>query len=111
MTTKPHRRAIVCAARSAFPLRLRLVARSQRKRGRPFEMGAHMRRSGRGVASQNRPRDRPVLADGGFEDLRGQNVADLRHDERQMEPRRQLAQLQVAGERHRRVMEGGVSAR
>ena len=80
----------------------------ERQRGGAFEMGADVRRSGRWVASQNCVGDRAVLAHRGFEHLRGENVADLRHDERQMEPRRDLAQLQVAGERHCRVVEGGV---
>jgi hypothetical protein len=79
----------------------------QRQRGRPLEMGEHMRRGGRGVA-QDCAGDCAVLARRGFEDLRGPDVVDLGHNERQMEPRRDLAQLQVVGERHHRVMEGGV---
>ena len=39
---------------------------------------------------------------------RVEHVADLRHDERQLQPRRKLAQLKIVGEPHHRVMERGV---
>ena len=71
-------------------------------------MGAHAARRGFRVALEDRRGDRAVLADRGFEHLGGQDVADLRHDERQMQARRELAQLLVSGERHHRIMEGGV---
>jgi hypothetical protein len=35
-------------------------------------------------------------------------VADRGHDERQLQPDRQIAQLNIVGKRHRRIVEGGV---
>ena len=71
-------------------------------------MGAHARRRGARVALEDRPRDGAVLPNRSLEHRRRQDVADLGHDERQLQPRRQLAKLKIVGKRHHRIVEGGV---
>ena len=71
-------------------------------------MGAHPRRRGFRVSLDDRFRDCAMLLNGDFEHGLRQNVADLRHDERQLQPQRQIAELQIVGERHHGVVEGGV---
>ena len=71
-------------------------------------MGAHRRRGGRAVAVDDRLGDRAVLADRSAHHLDRQRAADLGHDQRQAQARRQLLQLLVAGEAHHRGVERGV---
>ena len=96
--------------RRASPVRFQVAGRPprQRKSGGAFEMGAHARRRGFRVAIENCLRDGAVLLNRGLEHGWRQHIADLGHDERQLQPRRELAQLKIVGERHHRVMEGGV---
>jgi hypothetical protein len=80
----------------------------ERHRRGALEMRAHPRRRGFRIACENRLGDGAMLLDRGFEHGRGQHIADLGHDERQLQPRRELAELKIVGKRHHRVVEGGV---
>ena len=71
-------------------------------------MGAHARRRGFRVVIENCLRDGAVLLHRRVEHGWRQHVADLGHDERQLQPRREIAKLKIVGQRHHRVVEGGV---
>ena len=71
-------------------------------------MLAHARRRGGRIALEDRLGDGAVFPDRRLEHGRRQHVADLRHDQRQLQPHRQLAQLKIVCERHHGVVEGGV---
>jgi hypothetical protein len=71
-------------------------------------MGAHAGVGGLGVARQNGGGDLAVLADGGFEHIGSEDVADLRHDQWQAQAKHNVPQLPVAAQLNDRRMEKGV---
>ena len=71
-------------------------------------MGARGGRRRSAVAVDDRLGDGAVLAHRSAHHLDRQRVADLSHDQRQAQARRQLLQLPVAGQAQHRGVEGGV---
>jgi hypothetical protein len=80
----------------------------ERHRGGAFEMFAHAGCGGFRVALEDRLGDGAMLPDRGLAHGWRQRVAYLGHDQRQLQARRQIAELEVIGERHHCVVEGGV---